>query len=108
MADETQGAPQPPPQGPQVQPVLAPQYYATGVQILQQSNDFAVIFMRSHPSVAPLKSGETVAFLQVTALIQMSPQTAKDLHIALGSQICAYEKEWGPIETEYTRRLAGK
>jgi hypothetical protein len=104
MVDEPQGAPPP------INPLLAPQYYATGVQLFHQSNDFSIIFMRSHPSITPTEVGKSpiMAFMQAIALIQMSPQTAKDLHVALGNQLAVYEKEWGQIETGYTRRLAGE
>jgi hypothetical protein len=40
------------------------------------------------------------------AQIDMSTETAKDLAVLLSGQVEVIEKEWGVIETPYTRRKA--
>jgi hypothetical protein len=36
--------------------------------------------------------------------ISLSPQTLKDLSLIIAGQLEQYEKDWGTIETAYTRK----
>lgn len=73
----------------------------------QAGNDFAITFLRLQilSNERSVPDGQ-IAGLEPIAVIQMSPQTMKDLSLLVTHQIAVYEAEWGEIETEFTRRRA--
>jgi hypothetical protein len=74
-------------------------------------NDAVILFGRLAPANVEgveVPAGTQAAVNQPVAIIQMSAATAKDLFLALSDQIEGYEKRFGKIETEYSRRIAKK
>lgn len=90
-----------------LRPVEAPTFYASTFRIQGTGNDFGLIFQRTvtmqmedggvHPDIASLGT---------VAIVNVSPESLKDFHVLIGRQIELYEKEFGRIETPYTKRLA--
>lgn len=87
--------------------VEVPAFYASTFRIAGSGNDFSLIFQRTvamqtedggiHP---------TVGSLETVAIVTVSPQSLKDLHLLIGRQVEQQEKEFGRIKTPYTIRLA--
>jgi len=82
--------------------IQAPKFYGSSWHVNVTSNEFSIMLGRPHFVLGEVESapGEPVAILQ------MSPQAAKDLLVLLGSTMAAWEEEWGIVTTEYTRRKA--
>lgn len=83
----------------------APIIYAAVIQATRSSNDFTLIFGRHIPV-----SGGSNTFSEKSALIpvpvgvlQMSPQTAKDLYLLMQDHIREYEEQYGLITTAYSQ-----
>lgn len=90
-------------------PVNAPAFYVTSIRTMFEPTGVSIIFSRSQPTDIPHGTQVVHASAIVpAAIIDMSPQTAKDLFVLLQEQIEGYEKSWGTIETEFTRRRANK
>jgi hypothetical protein len=88
--------------------IPAPIFYVTSAGLFRSSNDFILVCNRQHPVIIPtLKEGQAAAINEPTAILQMSAQTLKDLYLATKDQIERYEKEFGNVETEYSRKLQG-
>jgi hypothetical protein len=72
------------------------------------SNEFAIVMARSEPSFMT-EANTSALNLSIknepVAIVQMSPQSAKDLFVSLKNQIEIYERNWGQIKTDYTERL---
>lgn len=83
--------------------VNVPDIYGTELRIYVSSNEFTCIL--SQPAPVIVKGAQHTAGSSPTAAIHLSPQTAKDLCLLLGHLLENYEKNWGEIETNYTRRL---
>jgi hypothetical protein len=87
-------------------PNSAPSFYATGVRISGDSNEFTILFQAvkhylvDHPTAGPVDA----ARLESVAILSLSPQTAKDLALLLMDTILAHEKMFGPIMTSYVFR----
>ena len=47
-----------------------------------------------------------VTLAQTVAVITISPQSLKDLHLLIERQLKEQEEDFGPIKTQYTKRLA--
>ena len=87
----------------------APEVFASAVQVSMVGNDMSVTF--TAPRVAyGVVDGQTVqAFtLLPSAYVSMSIGTAKDMFLALEEVIGMYEKEFGPIQTAYSRQHVKK
>ena len=55
-----------------------------------------------------MANGEMAVTSEPTAMVQMSRQTLKDLSLITAKVVSDIEKEWGEIETGFTRKLAAK
>jgi hypothetical protein len=80
--------------------IQAPKFYGSTVNVNMTSNEISLMFGRPHFVIGDHEGapGEPVA------IIQMSPQTAKDLLVLLAGSLKTWEKEWGELQTEFTRR----
>lgn len=84
-----------------------PTFYASVFRILGSGNDFNLVCQRSVPAQREDGSIEmAVALSQTVAVITISPQSLKDLHLLIGRQLKEQEEDFGPIKTQYTKRLA--
>ncbi len=87
--------------------VEAPVFYASTFRVQGSGNDFNLIFQRAVPmqgedgSIHP-----AVGALETVAVVTISPQSLKDLHLLLDGQLNKHEEAFGPIETPYTQRQA--
>jgi hypothetical protein len=98
------------PAGPDVKPedivhYDAPEIFASGSQVSLVVNDVELTLTR--PSMAYAKidgKRREVVTLTPSAYVTMSVGSAKDLMISLGNVLRLYEKSFGSIETEFTRR----
>lgn len=87
----------------QATPVNAPTFYASAIQLGWGANDATLVFSRSVPLGSPEHPPGAIATLTPVVVLQLSAQTIKDLSVLLSRSVAVYEKEWGTIETEFTR-----
>lgn len=93
----------------QLKPIEITPVYAGTFNVQGTGNDFTILFQRLRPLVdrnGALVPGVGVS--EVVSVVTMSPQALKDLSFLLAGQIENHEKEYGEIETDYTRRLKSK
>ena len=90
-----------------LKPVDAPYFSAGSFAIQGTGNDFILMFSRAIP-VQSVTTGvnSEIALAQVVAILSISPQTAKDISLAMADAVVKHEKEYGEIITPYTKRLA--
>ncbi len=90
--------------------IEAPYYTAGMVQLQATGNDVLMIFMRPHPTIdTATKALTNFGIMDATAIVSLSPQTAKDLSIILSELIANTEKQFGELETPMMiRRREGK
>ena len=89
-----------------LKPVTAPEAYATNVQIFANSNDFTLIFQRPMPVSLPGVPAESSigGVMSPSVILHLSPGTVKDLMVVLQGLVADHEKEWGKLETAFTRK----
>lgn len=93
-------------QAARLSPINAPHFIASSMYVSATGNDFALILSQTVP-LQPEEGGRPgFAKIQASAIVTISPQSAKDFAIALSEAVRKYEAEWGVINTPYTRRLA--
>jgi len=69
------------------------------------SNDCYVFLGRPDLGAKAGEPGEAAAFSALAlAVLQLSPQSTKDLYLVLKDTVEAYERAWGEIHTDFTRR----
>jgi hypothetical protein len=69
-------------------------------------NDFSIVLVAPRPGFGPGVPQGSAAFLtEPVASLNLSARTAKDLYLALNHQLQRYEKQFGKIETEFSRGL---
>jgi hypothetical protein len=89
----------------EVQTLPVPEFYGEQIQAFVSSNDITLGFSR----MVPVMLGAQVGGTKLPAVIlHLSPATAKDLSLLVGDLVAKHEKEWGKIETAYTRRRTAK
>ena len=79
--------------------------YASSLNVLRTGNDFVLVFQRPRPGT--VKDGVLAPFAVIEngEMIALSVKTVKDLHRVLGEHLAAYEREFGAVETDFTRRM---
>jgi hypothetical protein len=85
----------------------APNFVAQSMSIQGNGNGFLLLFQQR----LPLQTPDGALYMKalkntVVATVTLSPQTLKDLSLVLSDTVGRYEKEFGKIETPYTRRRA--
>lgn len=99
MADEK------PAQAEKLTPVPVQPVYASQVMLQGGSNDITILFVRNQPVTLEGGGVKTdIALQHVSAIVQMSPQTAKDLSLALADVIKKLEKEFGKLTTTFSKK----
>ena len=87
--------------------VEAPTFYASTFRIQGSGNDFTLIFQQSVPAQREDGSIEPrVGTVQNVAVVTVSPQSLKDLHIVIERQLKQHEETFGRIKTPYMSSLA--
>lgn len=84
-----------------------PYFFASSFRIASDSNIINVSLQRPTPLEIALPSGQIAdaGRFDTIAVLALSPQSAKDLHLLLKDQIEKYEEAFGTIETAYMRRM---
>lgn len=89
-------------------PIVAPHYFATNTSIAFTSNACALTFLRATP--ANLKVGPDavvqIGALEPVVILDLSPQSAKDLAIVLMDAVARHEKEYGDLTSDFIRKQA--
>ncbi len=87
-----------------IKPIDVPMFGGSGVTVQGTGNDFSLIFTRVRPAILA-KTGQPapVALSEPAVIINVSPQTLKDLSIVLAEQVAGHEKLFGPIVSPFTR-----
>ncbi len=80
--------------------INVPFFYASSITIQVMSNDWTFFLGK----VVPLP-GDKQPELRPTCILQVSPQTAKDLHLLMKLHLEEYEERYGTIETDFSRLL---
>lgn len=91
----------------QPQPIQAPMFYGSSVQVESAGNDFTLVFSRSRPVVGQL-DGKQVAFNEPQVIVTLSPQTIKDLSIVTAGAVKAWEEQFGEIVSAFTKERGAK
>lgn len=80
-----------------------PIIHPTVIQQGHSSNEFMVVLSQNIPTFDDSNRTAKKSAVIPVGVLQMSPQTAKDLHLMLQDGIRQYEKEYGPIKTKYAQ-----
>lgn len=91
--------------GAEITPVSVPSFYATSVRMAVEPHNVNLVFARMQP--VDIRHGNTTTHaghLAPAFMLDLSPQTAKDLLLLLQDGIAKREAEWGVIETEFSRK----
>jgi hypothetical protein len=79
--------------------VTAPRFYVSSVQQFAGPNDVMLVFGHNTPT---LKDGAfSDAVSQAVTILNMSPQTAKELSLLLQEGIAEVERQFGPLRTPF-------
>jgi hypothetical protein len=93
-----------------VEPVEIAPIYASTVQVQSTGHDLTLLFRRPRPATTAKRVAEgtqpDAAVLELVSVLILSPGTAKDLSLLLRHFVERHEKEYGTINTPYTKRLA--
>ena len=88
-----------------VEPWNVPIFYGSSFGACRAGNDFVITIGRPHPgSAANMPGTQPLTVNEPVAVVQLSPGSLKDLCLILETQIGLFEKEFGTIETDFTRR----
>jgi hypothetical protein len=88
------------PDGVQGQLVEAPEFIGSLFHLNIISNEVALLVSRA----AFVVGGDGTAPALPSFILRLSPQSLKDLSLLLSRNVERYEADWGPIETDFTRR----
>ena len=84
-------------------PTITPSTFAAA----WTSNDCFVLMGRPDVGLTPGAPGaKTAPTFHPIAVLQVSPQSAKDLCLILKEAVEGYERVWGEIHTDFTRQQA--
>ena len=90
-----------------VAPIEAPLVSASSVQLAVAGSEATILFLKNRQTST--SADAQISFVsEVVAMVQMSHQTLKDVSIVLDAAVQNLEKEWGEIETPFTRQRAVK
>ena len=85
-------------------PIDGPTVSASTAIVSIAGNDAVLIFQRPRPLLMPDGTFGHIALSETTAIIHLSLATLKDMSIVLTDTVAHYEKQFGEIKTDYTRR----
>jgi hypothetical protein len=87
-------------------PVEGPITSSSIAFILQSINDIAIAFGRPKPVILPDGTIPNLAVTETTAIVHMSMLSFKDLYLAMGKALSAYESTHGEIITDTMKQNA--
>ncbi len=87
----------------QMRPLDAPTYYCSSFFVGLGGSDAYIVGQRPRPLIGA-DGISRMGILEPVAMLQFSVGSLKDLSIVIDGLVRAYEKEFGEIETEFTRR----
>ncbi|MGE7367924.1 hypothetical protein ACQKKX_02485 [Neorhizobium sp. NPDC001467] len=84
--------------------IEAPTFYGSNFAVSWSALDVSMVLGRAFPATidAGDMAGSMFGVLETQAIIQMSPQSAKDLMLVLQEGLKAYEEKYGVIKTDYS------
>lgn len=88
---------------PAAEPQGIPVVHASTIEAGTHFNQFVVQFSEVASSVSGSPDPRVTIASRPAAVIVLSPQSAKDLLVVLGTVLAQYEAEWGEIDTPYLR-----
>ncbi len=97
--------------------IKVPLIHASSVELQVMSNEWTFILGQilpiigqtvPSPSDKEMDSKSKPMEIKPVCILQVSPQTAKDLHLIIKTNIEAYEKKFGAIETVFSETLKKK
>jgi len=63
-----------------------------------------IVMARPNPLIqAQMPDGSAGTMAEPISILQLSPQSAKDLFLVIQDGLEKYENEWGQIDTQYVR-----
>ena len=77
-----------------------PLLHASLIELQVTSNDWTFFLGQIVP-----RPGEKLPDVKPTCILQVSPQTAKDLYLIIKGSLEKYEEQYGTIETDFSRSL---
>jgi hypothetical protein len=87
----------------------APVYYASGVNVTLVGNDFFIGFTAPRQGFGPaIPEGQAAFMFEPVVSIALSVRALKDVVLAATERLEAYEKEFGKVVTDFSRRTEGK
>lgn len=89
-----------------LKPIDAPYFSAGSIAVQGTGNDILLTFSRPMPAQAFAPGGvhQSVVINQAIVVISVSPQTAKDIVLAIASTVTKHEMEYGEVTTPYIKR----
>jgi hypothetical protein len=90
--------------------LAVPTFYVSTINASLGSNEGTLTFSVTKPVIVQAGPNTTIQALtqEPVVVIQMSPETAKDLAILLTERVAVHEKAWGEISTEFTKLRASE
>jgi hypothetical protein len=85
------------------QEIQAPHVLANQAVVQSAGSDFIIVFQQAIPVSTVSLAVAPYAVAKSTAVVFMSPGTAKDLSLVLADAVRQWEADWGTIETPYIR-----
>ena len=67
-------------------------------------NDAMLVFSRPRRLITSEGAFANIAVNETTGIIHMSMASLKDTYLAIGDTILNYEKQFGQIDTQFTRQ----
>jgi hypothetical protein len=109
-ADKDGGGPKvlPPEQVAKLKQIDMQPIFASGFQIQGTGTDFTLFFQQTRALVTDAGEFTAHAKREVVAAIALSPHALKDLTVLLSNTMAGYEKMYGALETDYTKKLAAQ
>ena len=91
-----------------LKPIDVEPVFVGGFHIQGTGNDFVIYCQRTRALLNEIGDFTPHARRETVAALAVSPQALKDLAILLSLQIAQYEKAYGPVQTDYSRRVASE
>lgn len=85
-------------------PVIGPVANAASVMVVLAMNDAMLVFSRPRRLITSEGAFANIAVNETTGIIHMSMASLKDTYLAIGDTILNYEKQFGQIDTQFTRQ----
>lgn len=84
--------------------IEAPRFSSSSVFIAATGTEFIITLLRTVPALHKDGSMSSHAMNRPEAIVSMSPQSAKDLALALTKAVADHESKFGPLATPFTLR----